>query len=226
MPVAFEADFITGPVSFDADTWTLGLDYKLTPNQLVYFTHRRGYKAGGFNLARVTSPTGPEGPLTPNLNTEFPRETVQSYEVGIKSMVANRTVRLNASVFDQKYTNFQLNTFTGIQFVVSSIRKLDSKGAEFDVAWATPLAGLNLSGGVTYAFTNITDFGGSLPLFNPLRLNDRLSFAPLWSGVVSAAYVVPISSSVEFRVSASDKYSSSYNTGSDLNPEKLQGERI
>ena len=47
-------------------------------------------------------------------------------------MLADRTVRLNASVFDQKYTNFQLNTFTGIQFVVSSIRRVESKGAEFD----------------------------------------------------------------------------------------------
>jgi outer membrane receptor protein involved in Fe transport len=188
-----------------------------------------GYKAGGFNLARVTSPTGPEGPLTPNLNTEFPRETVQSYEFGIKSMLANRTLRLNASVFDQKYTNFQLNTFTGIQFVVSTIRKLESKGVEFDTSWATPLRGFSLSGGVTYAFTNITDFGDSAPLFAPNiatsldRLNNRLSFAPLWSGVAAAAYTAPLSSSLEFRASVSEKYSSSYNTGSDLDPRKLQG---
>jgi iron complex outermembrane receptor protein len=202
---------------------TVKLSYRFTDDLMTYVSWANGYKAGGFNLARVTSPTGPEGALTPNFDTSFPRETVQSYEAGIKSMLANRTLRLTASIFDQKYTNFQLNTFTGIQFVVSSIRKLDSKGAEFDVSWAAPLAGLNLSGGVTYAFTNITDFGGSLPLFNPQRLNDRLSFAPLWSGVVSAAYVVPISSALEFRVSASEKYSSSYNTGSDLNAEKLQG---
>src|SRR5712672_619782 len=137
---------------------------------MSYISWANGYKAGGFNLARVTAPTGPEGALTPNFDTEFPRETVQSYEIGIKSMLANRTVRLNASVFDQKYTNFQLNTFTGIQFVVSSIRKLESKGAEFDTSWATPLSGLNLSGGVTYAFTNITDFGESLLLFAPSTL--------------------------------------------------------
>ena len=65
--------------------------------------------------------------------------------------------------------------------------------------WATPLSGLSLSAGVTYAFTNITDFGDSLPLFAPNeattldRLNNRLSFAPLWSGVASATYTVPLS---------------------------------
>jgi outer membrane receptor protein involved in Fe transport len=202
---------------------TVKLSYRFSEDLMTYISWANGYKAGGFNLARVTSPTGPEGPLTPNFDTEFPRETVQSYEIGIKSMLADRTLRLNASVFDQKYTNFQLNTFTGIQFVVSSIRKLDSKGAQFDAAWATPLTGLSLSGGVTYAFTNIEDFGDSFSLFSPLRKNDRLSFAPLWSGVASAAYTVRFSDSLQFRASATEKYNSSYNTGSDLDPEKLQG---
>jgi iron complex outermembrane receptor protein len=208
---------------------TVKLSYRFTDDVMAYVSWANGYKAGGFNLARVTAAAGPEGALTPNLDTEFPRETVQSYEIGIKSLLANRTVRLNASVFDQKYTNFQLNTYTGIQFVVSSIRKVESKGAEFDASWATPLSGLSLSAGVTYAFTNITDFGGSLPLFAPnlatslTRLNDRLSFAPLWSGVAGATYVVPISSSLEFHANVNEKYNSSYNTGSDLDPRKLQG---
>jgi iron complex outermembrane recepter protein len=202
---------------------TVKLSYRFSEELMTYISWANGYKAGGFNLARVTSPTGPEGPLTPNFDTEFPRETVQSYEIGIKSMLADRTLRLNASVFDQKYTNFQLNTFTGIQFVVSSIRKLESKGAQFDVAWATPLSGLNLSGGVTYAFTNIEEFGDSASLFAGNRLNDRLSFAPLWSGVVSGSYTLPLSASLQFRASVSEKYDSSYNTGSDLDPLKLQG---
>jgi iron complex outermembrane receptor protein len=205
------------------------LSYHFNDDAMGYISWANGYKAGGFNLARVTSAVGPEGALTPNFDTEFPRETVESYEIGIKSMLADRTLRLNASVFDQRYVNFQLNTFTGIQFVVSSVRRVESKGAEFDTTWATPLSGFSLAGGVTYAFTNIDEFGASLPLFAPNeatsldRLNNRLSFAPLWSGVVSAMYTVPISGSLEFRASVNEKYDSSYNTGSDLDPRKLQG---
>jgi iron complex outermembrane recepter protein len=208
---------------------TVKLSYRFNDDVMTYVSWANGYKAGGFNLARVTAPTGPEGPLTPNLDTAFPRETVQSFELGIKSMMANRTLRLNASIFDQQYTNFQLNTYTGIQFVVSTIRKLESKGAEFDTAWATPVSGLSLSGGVTYAFTNITEFGESESLFAPNeatsldRLNNRLSFAPLWSGVASVTYTVPLSSSLEFHANVNEKYNSSYNTGSDLDPRKLQG---
>jgi outer membrane receptor protein involved in Fe transport len=211
---------------------TVKLSYRFSDDLMTYISWANGYKAGGFNLARVTAPTGAEGALTPNFDTQFPRETVESYEIGIKSLLFDKTLRLNASVFDQQYTNFQFNTFTGIQFVVTSLRKVESKGAEVDTTWATPVSGLTLSAGVTWAFTNINEFGAdSLPLFAPNdtsattlnRLNDRLSFAPLWSGVSSATYTVPFSSSLEFHTSVSEKYDSSYNTGSDLDPRKIQG---
>ena len=205
---------------------TVKLAYHFTDDVMAYASWANGYKAGGFNLARVTA--GLTG-VAPDFDTEFPRESVESYELGLKSELANRTVRLNASVFDQKYTNFQLNTYTGLQFVVSTVRHLVSKGAEVNADWATPLSGLTLSGGVVYAFTNITEFGDSLPLFAPnqatslSRLNDRLSFAPLWSGVASATYTVPLSAWLQLHANVNEKYSSSYNTGSDLDPRKLQG---
>jgi outer membrane receptor protein involved in Fe transport len=208
---------------------TFKVSYHINDDVMAYASWANGYKAGGFNLARVTS-SNPLTPLAPDLDTAFPRETVESYELGIKSTLADHTVRLNASIFDQRYTNFQLNTYTGIQFVVSSIRKVSSKGVELNSAWATPVSGLSLSGGVTYAFTNIDEFGASANLFAPDlayptedRLNNRLSFAPLWSGVASAAYVIPLSSSLQFRATVTEKYTSSYNTGSDLDPLKLQG---
>ena len=201
---------------------TVKVAYHFTDDLMGYASWADGTKAGGFNLARVTNPAA-ANPLAPILDTSFPRETVNSYEIGIKSELAQRTVRVNGAVFDQKYNNFQLNTFTGIVFVVSSIENVESKGAELSVDWATPLSGLRLSGGVVYADTQITNFGDSAPLFDPARLNNRLSFAPLWSGVVSAAYQVPLSSTLALRMSADEKYNSSYNTGSDLDPRKLQG---
>jgi iron complex outermembrane recepter protein len=222
---AFTAKSTSQSLSEGNVSGTVKLSYRFTDDVMTYVSWANGYKAGGINLSRVADPFT----LVPNFNTEFPRETVQSYEIGLKSMLANRTLRVNASIFDQKYTNFQLNTFNGLVFVVSSIRKVESKGAEFDTTWATPVSGLSLGGGVTYAFTNITEFGASATLFAPdfatplHRLNNRLSFAPLWSGVASATYTVPLSSSLEFHANANLKYNSSYNTGSDLDPRKLQG---
>jgi outer membrane receptor protein involved in Fe transport len=107
---------------------------------------------------------------------------------------------------------------------------VESKGAELNVDWSTPLRGLSLSGGVTYALTDITEYGNSLYLFAPNqadptlgRLNNRLSFAPLWSGAVSATYQVALSGSLMLRTIVSEKYDSAYNTGSDLDPRKTQG---
>ena len=208
---------------------TVKLSYRYTDNVMGYVSWGNGTKAGGFNLARVTNPAAPTtaanplGPLAPVLDTEFPRETVNSFEIGLKSELAERTVRLNAAVFDQQYHDFQLNTFTGIVFVVSSLPNVNSKGAELSLDWLTPLSGLSISGGVVYADTEITNFGDALYLFATNRLNNRLSFSPLWSGVVSAAYQVPFSSSLALRISADEKYNSSYNTGSDLDPIKIQG---
>lgn len=201
---------------------TIKLSYRFNDQIMAYISFANGYKAGGFNLGRVTNPEAAD-PLAPILDTSFPKETVDSYELGLKSTLADNSLRLDGALFDQRYRDFQLNTYTGILFVVTSIPRVESKGVEANVAWATPLAGLSFSGGVTYAFTNINEFGSAIALFSPQRLNDRISFAPLWSGAASATYQVPLSQSLVARATVSEKYNSSYNTGSNLDPRKLQG---
>jgi iron complex outermembrane recepter protein len=218
---------------------TVKLSYRFNEEVMVYASAANGYKAGGYNLSRVTFPINPTstGPtaltdrlgLTPDYDTHFPRETVDSGEVGIKTTLFDKTLRLNAAAFYQRYTDFQLNTFTGIQFVVTSLDRVVSKGVDVDFAWATPISGLTIAGGVTQDLTNITNFGNALPDFcgGPgngctARDNNRLSFAPLWSAALSASYVLPVSATLGIRTSVEEKYNSSYNTGSDLDPRKIQ----
>ncbi len=201
---------------------TIKLSYRFNDRVMTYISFADGYKAGGFNLGRVTNPTA-SNPLAPVLDTSFPAETVDSYELGVKSTLANNTLRLDAAVFNQRYRDFQLNTYTGILFVVTSLPQVQSKGAEADVSWATPITGLSFSGGITYAFTSVNEYGPAIALFSPERANNRLSFAPLWSGAASATYHVPLSDSLGLRATLSEKYNSSYNTGSNLDPRKTQG---
>jgi iron complex outermembrane recepter protein len=217
---------------------TVKLSYRFNEQVMIYGSAANGYKAGGYNLSRVTFPINPTstGPtaltdrlgLTPDYDTHFPRETVESFEAGIKTTLFDKTLRLNAAVFYQKYTDFQLNTFTGIQFVVTSLDKVVSKGVDVDFAWATPISGLTIAGGITQDLTNIDNFGNALPDFCggrgngcTARDNNRLSFAPLWSGALSASYLIPFGT-LGLRTSVEEKYNSSYNTGSDLDPRKIQ----
>src|SRR6202044_1223372 len=113
---------------------TVKLSYRFNDDVMTYVSFADGYKAGGFNLGRVTNPAA-ANPLAPVLDTSFPEETVDSYEFGIKSTLLDRTLRLDAAVFDQRYKDFQLNTYTGILFVVSTVPRVESKGVELDTAW-------------------------------------------------------------------------------------------
>jgi outer membrane receptor protein involved in Fe transport len=217
---------------------TAKLAYRFNDDLMSYVSYARGYKAGGFNLDRVrvfTNPFNPSGIGVPNLNTSFPAEFVDSWELGAKSSWFGRSLLVNAALFHQTFKDYQLNAFDGVAFTVTSIPKVVSRGVDADVIWRTPLEGFSIQGGVTYAVTQYADGRPATPVFalpspaNPTggglyRLpGSRISFAPLWSGSLAGAYEREVGS-YKFRASLAAKYTSNYNTGSDLSPLKMQKE--
>ena len=220
----------------DEVSGTAKLAYRFTDQVMTYVSYARGYKASGFNLDRVRAgnaafnPGIPVTPLTPgggvsaNLDTSFEKELVDSYELGVKSQWAGNSLLLNASVFYQDYTDFQLNTFDGVQFLVTSLEQVVSQGVDLDIVWFTPLEQLSLQGGVTYADTQIED---PVALANPGlfaqdRKDDTLSFAPEFSASLTVTFEQPLSSDLAWRSNVGAKYTSEYNTGSNLVPQKMQ----
>jgi outer membrane receptor protein involved in Fe transport len=198
---------------------TIKAAYRFSPQVMTYASYARGFKGGGFNLERAQGPTAANPlPITPNASTAFPAEIADSFELGVKSTLLDRTLLLNATAFYQKYKDFQLNTFLGTTFVVTSIPKVTSKGVDADFVWFTPLQGLSTQGGVTYA---VTEFGANEPAGFLQLANARLAFAPLWSLSTAVTYEHPLGPVVA-HVNVSGKYMSGYNTGSDLNPLKHQ----
>jgi len=217
--------------SKDESEWsgTAKLAYRFTDEFLAYASYARGYKAGGFNLDRVRTgsaafPPGAPGGVGASLDTSFDKELVDSYEVGAKTQWFDNTLLLNATVFYQDYTDFQLNTFDGVQFLVTSLDTVTSQGVDLDMVWYTPLEQLSFQGGVTYAETEIDDPTAlaNPGLFSQTRENDRLSFAPKWSASLSATFDQPVGSSLVWRTNIGAKYTSEYNTGSNLAPQKMQ----
>jgi outer membrane receptor protein involved in Fe transport len=218
-------------------TGTVKLTYKFNDTTMVYASYSRGNLVGGFNLAEVTMPVGnnPNASLTPDPNTFFPAEYVNAFEVGSKVELLNRRLLLTAAAFYQKYQNFQLNAFTGTQFIESTIPDAISEGIETEDYWRVS-PDLTLNFGVTYANTVYTkslanqkalgnDIPGS-PYFmeTPLFLlpGSHPSFAPVWSMVGGFYFQHDIFNSLKFTASANVKYQSSYNTGSDHDPVKDQ----
>jgi len=101
---ACEFFHIVTPGNGDLDdskpTYHLGLDWKLTDENLLYIKYDTGYKSGGFN-SNGSAPSVPYGP-----------EEVDSWEIGTKNRFANNTVQLNAALFYQDYTGYQASQFT------------------------------------------------------------------------------------------------------------------
>jgi outer membrane receptor protein involved in Fe transport len=202
----------------------LRASYRFSPELMTYVSYARGFKAGGFNLDRTQggafAPTLPL-PIVPQPSTRFAAETVDSYEAGFKSTLFDRSLLFNATGFSSTYDNFQLNAFNGITFTVISVPEVKSYGVDSDFLWFTPVSGLTLQGGLTWAVTQYGD--DVVPGFPNLR-GGRLSGAPMFSGAVAVDYQTPVSGTLKALFNVSAKYTSSQNTGSDLDPAKVQGE--
>ena len=201
---------------------TIKAAYRFNDSVMAYGSYARGYKSFGYNLDRVQ--TG----VTPASSLLFPSETVDSFELGLKNTLFNRTVLLNLTYFHQTFEDFQLNTFLGTAFVVESIPELKSQGVDADFVWFTPVEGLSFNGGVTYTDTKYGDFVAS-DLTNPgnfpqlsLLPGARASFAPEWSATGSVAFDRSIGAGLRLGLNLSAKYTTEYNTGSDLLPYKMQ----
>ena len=196
--------------------------YRFNERVMAYFSAARGYKAGGFNLDRVQSNTGLSSGtsgIVPVDDTSFPGEFVDSYELGAKTTWLGGNLLLNATLFHQEYTDFQLNSFLGTSFVVRSIPKVTSQGLDAELLWQT--GGWMVQTGLTYADTQ---YGDDLLPDADLALlpGSRPSFAPEWSATASVGYDWKIGGSLKAAAHVGAKYMSEYNTGSDLDPQKNQ----
>ncbi len=98
------ADF-DDEVTFTSWAPKLGLDYQFSPDVMGYFKVNRGFKSGGYNV-RAQETVFPESGLP------FDDEVMTVAEVGVKTVLANRSLVLNSAVFYGDYTDIQVSTFT------------------------------------------------------------------------------------------------------------------
>jgi iron complex outermembrane recepter protein len=218
------------------DEWSgvISLRQEIGENVSIYGSASRGYKGGGFNLDRNFSGvfTGGEPTL------QFDAELVDAYEIGLKTGWFGNDLLLNVAVFHNEYQNFQLNTFNGIQFVVTTVPEVTSDGAEIDMTWRTPIDGLSFQGGVAYTDATygpdcspvLTCGGWVAQNRNPLTgeptlallPNAQLTNAPEWTATGSFTYEQPIGGSLALLVYMDARYVDDQNTGSDRRASKTQ----
>ena len=194
-----------------------------------YLSFSKGYKGGGFNLDRDFNSFNTGGAA---YSTAFDAEKVDAYEIGLKNAFMSGDLLLNLAAYYNEYTNFQLNTFNGIQFVVTSVPEVTSQGVELDAIWQTPMKGLSYQGGVSYNEAQYGEDTGWVarnrnPVTGEVTLrwlpNSRLTNAPLWTTTHSFTYRKGVFGDAAEGLAYVDfRYVSDQTTGSDLRSSKIQ----
>src|SRR5579883_2251794 len=135
-----------GNVRFQSPNWTIGLDYQITPETLLYIVGRRGYIAGGIN-------TTPAVPGTASFKPQY----LDDVEIGVKSdwEIWGMKARTDLDGYIGYFKSIQTSASIVIPGTVTTVNitenngKATISGVEFEGA-LVPLPGLELS--ATYAY--------------------------------------------------------------------------
>jgi len=165
------------------------LDYKLTDDIAVYGKVVTAYKSGGYNLRSGRD----------NFTPPFDEENIVSYELGAKTELLDRRVRLNAAAFNSKYKDMQVQQIPSVsrpsQTVVVNAGEASIDGFELD-ATARIVEGLTAMVGYGYThavFDEVIDKSSpTSPTFGQdLASEYVMPYAPMHSYNATLDYVFP-----------------------------------
>lgn len=156
-----------GETSFNDFSPKAGIVYKATQDVRYYATVSKGYKAGGSSLGFNPPPT--TVPLPAVISVPFGRETLWSYETGVKSEWLDHRLRVNASVFYSHWTDLQLEVFRFLvpgnlssKFALTSnFPSAQARGGEIEFA-AAVTRGFSVFGSAGYLDSKILNSGDQL----------------------------------------------------------------
>lgn len=205
---------------WDEFTPRIGLKYFHSEDIMLFATYSVGYRAGGFN-GRVASLEEAIQPYDP--------ETVDNYELGIKSEFLDNRLRVNATLFTMEYNDKQEElqlpsdqTDTGQKTVVINPSSATISGVELDVQ-AYLADGLSLRANLGYLDSEYDDFVYTDVEGAVVDLSD-LEFrrAPEWTGTLDATYEWAVGGGNAW-VRGSYRYIDDHFTSITNNPESANG---
>lgn len=155
-------------ISDDGLTYRAVMRYAPSDTLSTYASYARGRRP---KVLSVGSPTTPGGPVR---FSELPAEEVDSFEVGVKSELFDRTLSLEGSVYHYAYENFQTSVINSAgQIVSANAGEADATGFEGQFIWR-PTAMLEAFG--TFAYSEAR-FGNGIFKDNSFRLSPDQSLS-------------------------------------------------
>jgi iron complex outermembrane receptor protein len=142
-PTANNGDPSVARLSNGGFTFRASVRYAPNDNTSVYAGYARGRRPQELSARTPTAPSGP------GRFEELLAEKVDSFELGAKAALADRTLFLDGAVFHYRYRNFQTTEQVGILFVTTNAGKARSTGFEGQMRWV-PDDNLELFGSYAY----------------------------------------------------------------------------
>ena len=183
----------------------VSLRYELSDDSMVYGLWSRGYRGGGFNgrPATLSAATIPYDP-----------ETLDNYEIGFKTELADNRVRLNGSAFIMKYKDMQQDldvpapgTSTGRENRTINASSAEFKGFELDLT-ARLFDGFTLNGNLGYLDAKYKDFFGDIySTGKPVDASFlKIRRAPKWTWSAGGTYEADIGNDASAWISGDVRY--------------------
>lgn len=149
---------VSNDLEFNDISPRFSVRYQFTDDFSLYSTVSKGYKAGGTSVGNNSALAG-----APPVATPFDEETLWNYEVGFKSQLLDRRLRVNASAFHLRWSDLQFESF---RFLVpgnldsnfeETINIEDAEATGFEIEFLALVSeNITLSGGMGYLTTEIT----------------------------------------------------------------------
>ena len=171
--------------SFTGSRWDyrLAIDYEIADDIRPYAQVSTGFKGGGINPR----------PFFVSQAVTFGQEKVTSYEIGLKTMLLDRRLRLNGAIYQTDYKDYQAQLLfcpdlspPGLGNNCAATQNVaDAKIQGFEIEGEfQPVDGLSIDGSVSYVdfkFRNIDPASG-------LTADTKPQFSPKWKYAIGAQY--------------------------------------
>jgi iron complex outermembrane receptor protein len=122
----------------------VSLKQQLSGNVMAYLSYSRGYSPAAYNTSAVLTSNDKQIPVG--------KESINSYELGVKGSYLDHTLNLNADIFDTIYTDYQIQSYAYAPgqltppLDLTSVGKAQTRGAEIAGEWlATSTTKLSLA---------------------------------------------------------------------------------
>jgi len=201
----------------DENSWSVftpkaGVEFKYSPDLLLYASASKGFKSGGWNPR----------PLAAGEFRRYDPEYVLAYELGAKADLAQHRLTWNTAVFFSDYKDIQLSTNTvgannNLLLTVSNAGRAHIYGVESEIA-ARPVAPLTLQLGVGFLQNEYTELNPGVGW----SIDNKLPDAPRWTGSAAAQYLLSLGDAGSLQFAADLTYRSKTFKDPENHPEIVQ----